>query len=119
MESAAQKCARLVVALEQLVAVEAVLLVERDHEKLSELQERTSPIVAQLTELAPLASTETRDRILAVVARRVQHDVCFSEHTTRLEAELRDCREARSRLTNFAPAYRPVMSSSPRLRAHG
>ena len=106
METPLQTAARLLAALEDLAAQEAVLLRTLDFVDAVAVQERAAPLVDQLAALAlhpEVASLRTK--VKALVDRRQQSRHFLDAQLSRLQSELRRIDEARSRLSRVAPAY--------------
>jgi hypothetical protein len=120
METPAQQCTRLLAALKDLLAEESVLIGAQDYAAVTRIQERAAPLVERLAALAPAADIEARASAISVMALRNQNLERMAAQIAAVEGALEQTREARSRLTQVAPAYR---SSPPiavrRLRAIG
>ncbi len=106
METPVQKCARLVTALEDLVAQEAVCLQTRDFAAAISIQDRAAPLVEHLSLHGPnVADQALRRRVETLIARR-------NDTATWLATELRQTREqllglqaSQRRVAKVAPAY--------------
>lgn len=103
---------RLLSALEDLVAGERSALRAGDYADALALQERASPVVARLVELAPAASDDDRARVRKVVARRDEHSRWLSEAMAQARAELGRMAEGRRVVARIAPVYgRPATAA--------
>jgi hypothetical protein len=106
MESPAQTCARLVAALEDLVAREAATLEVRDFAAVVHLQERCAPLVALLGAHADdVTDPALRARIRALIERRNQTGEWLSEQIEKTREALAVANEGRRRVAQIAPAY--------------
>jgi hypothetical protein len=120
METPVQQCLRLLAALEDLVAQESHLIGAENYEEVIRVQERAAPIVERLVALAPAADAGALRQASGLIERRRQNQELMARHVERTAAELDEAREARSRLTHFAPAYRVAPPATVRrLRALG
>ena len=106
METAAQTCARLVVALEDLVAAEAASLAGRDFAAMVELQERAAPLVDYLATHGPSEADRTvRARITALLQRRAATASHLEDQLSQVRAELTTTQVAQRRVARVAPVY--------------
>jgi hypothetical protein len=118
VEAAEQSLARLVEALERLVAQEAVQAVAGDHAGVLATQGRAAPIVRRLAELGHEATTpSTRLRLNRVAERRRQTQQFLASRITSVRAELDRNRIFRNRLRKVAPAYLSRQPAAGRLLA--
>lgn len=118
METAAQSLARLVGALERLVAQEAIQAVAGDHAGVLATQRRATPIVLRLAELGRQATTPaTRVRLAGIADRRRETQHFLANRITSVRAELARTRTFQHRLKKVAPAYRSHQPAVGRLLA--
>ena len=114
METPAQTCARLVTALEDLVAREAATLEARDFTTVVHLQERCAPLVELLGAHADdVTDPAMRERIRALIARRHQTGEWLSEQIEKTREELALANEGRRRVRQIAPVYGSGRSPVP------
>lgn len=115
METPIQTATRLLAALEDLTAQEAVLLRTLDFADAVAIQERAEPLIDQLAALAVHPEVAAlRSKVKGVVERRQQSRLFLDAQLGRLQSELRRLDEARTRLARVAPAYvtaSPVVES--------
>ena len=120
METPAQLCARLLVALEELASQEAASLEARDFSAVVHLQERAAPLVAHLAAHGPaVADTALRVRIAAWLARRHETGEWLAAQIAQTKEQLREVEAAQRRVSRLAPAYGQGGEVSRRLCAVG
>lgn len=113
METAAQACARLVTALEDLAAQEAVCLQTRNFDAVVSIQNRAAPLVEHLAKHGPeVADDELRNRIAAVLARRTETGAWLMAEIERTRERLNSLQANQRRVSKIAPAY--SQSAGPR-----
>ncbi len=106
METPAQTCARLVAALEDLVAREAATLEARDFAAVVHLQERCAPLVELLgAHHAAVTDAALRERIRALISRRQQTGEWLAEQIEKTKRALQQANEGRRRVAQIAPVY--------------
>lgn len=106
METPAQTCARLVAALEDLVAREAATLEARDFAGVIEIQKRAAPLVELLGAHADdVTDPALRERLRALLARRHQTGEWLAEQIEHAREALGQAHEGRRRLRQIAPVY--------------
>jgi len=105
MESAAQTCARLLIALEDLVEQEAGLLASEQVLAMADLQDRMAPLVERLVALAPVADSSIRVRVQELVQRRSYTGAELASRLLHLRGELDRMAEARHTVNRIAPVY--------------
>ncbi len=106
METPAQTCARLVAALEELVAREAATLEVRDFAAVVHLQKRCAPLVEMLgAHQADVTDPALRERIRALIARRRQTGEWLGEQIEKTKQALQETNESRRRIAQIAPVY--------------
>jgi hypothetical protein len=106
METPAQTCARLVAALEELVAREAATLEARDFAAVVEIQQRAAPLVELLGAHAEdVTDSALRERIRVLIARRHQTGEWLSEQIEKTREALALANEGRRRVKQIAPVY--------------
>lgn len=118
-ESPLQKCARLVIALEELAAEESHCIETGDIATVLGIQKRLEPIIRYLSDHAADADRGVRDRIAAVLDTR-------EKSGARLEAELKKVRKQideldarKRRAAAVAPVYGGAAQPRGRLNAKG
>lgn len=122
METPAQTCARLVTALEDLVAREAATLELRDFAAVVDIQARCAPLVELLgAHASDVTDAALRERIRALLARRHQTGEWLSEQIEKTREALAEANEGRRRVRQIAPVYgrRPAAATSRQLCAVG
>lgn len=108
METPAQTCARLLVALEDLAAQEAIRLEARDFAGAVKIQERAAPLVEHLAAHgAAVAASDTafRSRVAAFQARRLRTGEWIAEQMARTREQLQRVEASQRRATQIAPVY--------------
>jgi len=106
VETPLQCAIRLLVALDELVALEGIYLRADSFELAAEIRNRTEPIVVRLVELAQFPGvSELRTKVAAIVARSERHAAILEEKIAEYRAELRRTDQARHRTSQLAPAY--------------
>lgn len=121
MESAAQTCARLVIALEDLAAQEALALQGRDFAAAIEIQERAAPLVQHLVAHADdVVDPQVRERIGKIRAQRHRSGEWLAEQIEQTRRDLAEMHASRRRVAQIAPAYgRGGAAAHARLSAVG
>lgn len=122
METAAQRCLRIVTALEDLVHQESASLAKRDWPGAEAVQTRAAPLVDFLAANVPASTDDAalRERIAALQQRRAETSRSLGLQIAQAKSELQQAQVARRRLAKFAPAY--GIGSAPtrhRLQAQG
>jgi hypothetical protein len=118
METPAQTAARLLDALQDLVAQEAVIVRAGDYAELAALQARTAALGDKLGELAANpAVLALRGRVEATLAQRRQSQAMLEQRLAGARAEIQRLHLGRQRLGQVAPAYGRGMAASSRLNA--
>ena len=105
MNREAQPFARLLSALEDLIAQEAVLLRAADYAGVLATQQRSAPLVDRLVGLAAHADTAVRTRIAAIITRRTAGMVWLAEDIERTRVELSEMQASQHRAARIAPVY--------------
>lgn len=120
METAAQTCDRLVTALEDLFAREAVTLSHGNVEAAMGIQERASSLVEYLSVHGPrVADAALRDRIGALCERRSATSNRLAAEIVRVRDELGTTRMTQLRVAQIAPVYGRNAVASRQLSAVG
>lgn len=120
METAAQTCARLVGALEELAGHEAVSAAARDFGGLADVQRRAAPLVAFLAAHArDVTDPLLRERVFRVVGRRQQTAQALGRQAAATREALQAIDERRARIARVSPLYRPPTAVRNRLAAVG
>ena len=114
METRLETATRLLAALEDLVAQEAMLVRTMDFVDAVAIRERAAPVVERLCELAAdwsgdesqsPAGIAVRQRLSELLDRAGQNYHFLETQLARLQTELDRVSEARGRLRRVAPAY--------------
>lgn len=107
METPAQRCLRIVTALEDLAAQEAAALANRDFAAVAALQERTGPLVDFIvsTGLSYVNTPALRARIGALHDRRNQTVERLASEMARTRADLEQTQVSQRRVAQIAPVY--------------
>lgn len=114
METPAQRCARIVMALEDLVSQEAMALANGDISMVVELQERTAPLIEFLATAGLVHATAPglRGRIAALQERRAETSARLAGEIDRTRSELQETLLGQRRAAQIAPVY-GTKSASP------
>lgn len=104
-ESPSEKCARLVVALEDLASQEAVCLKSRDFAAVLSIQGRVEPIIGYLSQHAADVDPAVRDRIAVVLKLRHESGEWLAEELGKTRAELDALEAKKRRVAVVAPVY--------------
>ncbi len=107
METAAQRCLRIVGALEDLVHQESASLAKRDWAGAELVQERAAPLVEFLasTTLDDADRGALRARITALQQRRAETSRSLGLQIAQAKAELQQALVSKRRVAQIAPAY--------------
>jgi hypothetical protein len=105
MPAPAETCARLLAALEDLVAQEAVQLRAADFPGVLATQERAAPLIGRLAALATTADAAVRVRIAGVLALRSRSLDWLGAEMARVRDELSAMQVSRRRVAQIAPVY--------------
>jgi septum formation inhibitor MinC len=105
MATPAETCARLLAALEDLVAQEAALMRAADFTGVLATQERAAPLVERLAALAATADAAVRIRVSAVLALRSRSLEWLGAEMARVRTELQSMQVSRRRVAQIAPVY--------------
>jgi hypothetical protein len=120
MPDSAQRCPRLIAALEDLAAQEEASLKARDFSAIEAIQERLGALVENLILHASSADAGLRRRIAAVQIRRERSSEWLAAELARTSEELRETEVSQRRVAKIAPVYGTVPASSrARSHAHG
>ncbi|MDP3072414.1 MAG: hypothetical protein Q8N18_19130 [Opitutaceae bacterium] len=121
METTTERCTRLAVALEDIVAQESAALAAGDYETVVGLQDRAGPVVeylaAQAAEVA--RSPALSERIGAIRARRARTLEIISHQAQHARAELAETGAARRRVARIAPVYGRATAAVSQLQVVG
>lgn len=106
MEAPEKKFTRLLGALDELVALEAATLAQKDYGALESIQLRAQPLVDGLANLGTAAADDlTRARVASLLGRR-QHNIEFLEsQLATAREELNSIQESTARVARIAPVY--------------
>ena len=107
METAAQRCRRIVGALEELVHQESASLAKRDWAGAEAVQDRAAPLVDFLTTSSPsiVDDAALRARIAALQQRRAETSRSLGLQIAQARNELQQAVAAKRRVAQIAPAY--------------
>src|SRR4051812_15910598 len=106
METPLQCAARLLVALDELVAQEGNYLRAGSFKLAAEVRGRTEPVVSRLVELSQSPGvSQLQGKVAAIVERSRQHGAMFEEKIIEFRGEIRRIDQARHRTNQLAPAY--------------
>lgn len=120
METAAQRCERIVAALEDLAAQEAAAIQTHDFSSALAVQDRAEPLVDFLARNASLATAaRLNDRVAAVQELRSQTGEKLGAELARTRAELQQMQLAQVRVAQVAPAYGRTKPAAGNWRAVG
>lgn len=106
MEAPRRQFQRVLLALEDLVAQEALLLGAQDFAAVPALQARAAPLVDWLVAEAPAADASLRRQVTELVERRARSAELLSRQIARVREELGAMQTSRQRLAQVMPAYR-------------
>lgn len=121
METAAQRCERIVSALEDLAAQEAASVAQGDFAGVQALHERTAPLVEFLADAGSesLSVPGLRRRLVAVYELRHRSGEALAAAMARTRLELAQTQAAQRRVARVAPAYGLQDFRAPQLHAVG
>jgi hypothetical protein len=120
METPAQRCHRLIGALDDLAAQEAASLAAGDIEAVLALQKRAAPLVQDLGARGPAVADEgLRSRVAAWLGRRRQIMDCLSTRMEEARRQIGQLDASRRRVAQVGPAYARNEGSAQRLRLVG
>ena len=106
MQAPQQRCARLIAALEDLVAQEAAALRTGNYTDASAIEDRCAPLVDDLVAHADEILEETlRERLRALNGVRARSSELLGEEIARMRGELDQTEVAQRRAAAFAPVY--------------
>lgn len=105
MQNPAQRCARLVAALEDLAAQEEASLRTKDFPAVESIQVRAGALVDDLVSLAASMDLPLQARIASVHARRARTSEWLEGELSAARAELRETSFAQGRVARIAPVY--------------
>lgn len=121
MESPAQRCTRIVAALEDLVAQEAAAVAREDFVAVQALHERIAPLVEFLVSAGAdlLGAAGLRRRLTAVYDLRHRSGEAVAAAMARVRSELDANQASRRRAARIAPAYGQPGVRTSQLQAIG
>jgi hypothetical protein len=106
METSLQAANRLLIALEELVMQETMLIHSLDFVEAVSVRERTGPLVERLCMLAADATiARMRPRVALLLDRWSENHRFLDTQLSRVQDELSRMTEARGRLRRVVPAY--------------
>lgn len=114
METPLATAKRLLVALEELVLDETILIRTRDFSGAVEIRVRANELIEKFCSLASEPSVEAlRPRVHALIERCNQNQLFVEEQRAQLQGELDRVNEAHGRLRQFAPVYKGYPGPRP------
>ena len=121
METASERCARIVTALEDLAAQEAAGVSHRDLAGVQALHERTAPLIEFLASVGSdvLSAPGLRRRLIAVYELRHRSGEALAAAMARTRLKLTQTEVAQRRVARIAPAYGDHGLRTPQLHAVG
>ena len=122
METSAQRCLRIVTALEDLVHQESASLAKRDWMGAESVQQRAAPLVDFLSAHGVTSGddAELQARIAALQQRRAETSRSLGLQIAQAKSELQQAQAARRRVAQIAPVYGSGISGARhRLQAQG
>lgn len=120
METTAQRCTRLVGALEELAECEAASVAAQDLPGVADAQNRSAPIVAYLAaHAADVTAPRLRDRIERLLRRRAQAAAALGDLARACAEALQALEDRRARVARLVPVYGRPPAAKSRLRAVG
>jgi hypothetical protein len=118
-EAPAQKVARLLSALEDLISQESLAIRSGDFPCVLRTQQRVAPLVECLIGLAASAGDAARARIAAIVDQRRRSDDWLATALAKGRDELRQMQRSRRQLAKIRPVYGGAAGGGQQLRALG
>jgi hypothetical protein len=120
METPAQRCHRLIGALDDLAAQEAASLAADDIEAVIALQKRAAPLVQDLGERGPAVVDDVlRSRVSAWLVRRREIMDRLAVRIEEARGQLGQLNASRRRVAQVGPAYGRNEAATQRLRLVG
>jgi hypothetical protein len=115
METPAQTCLRLMVALEELAASEEAAMQTRDFVAAVEIQDRAAPLVEHLAVHGPaVADDSLRARVGTLLRRRARTGEWLAAQIAQAREELQGTRASQHRVARIAPVYGSVRGAGSR-----
>lgn len=106
METQAQKCTRLVAALEDLTNQESDCVRGRDFATIVSIQRRAAPLIEHLVVHGPaVADAALRGRIAAIIARREETAASISREVETTRRKLDALKDNQRVVWQIAPVY--------------
>ena len=120
MATLIEQCARIVDALEDLVAQEAAALRDGEFSTLIALTDRAAPLVDFLsTKAGGLSDRQLRERIMAVYSRRADGATLLAERIRANRLEMATTHATQRTVAKIAPVYGRSLPASRQLHAVG
>ena len=121
MQTSAQRCLRILAALEDLVHQESVSLAKRDWIGAEAVQQRAEPLVDFLAAHGPGGDDAgLRARIAALQQRRAETSRSLGLQIAQAKSELQQAQAAKRRVAQIGPAYGSgAPAARHRLQAQG
>ena len=112
METPGRQFERLLLALEDLIAQEELMLHAEEFAAVPPLQARAAPIIERLIALAGSVESPLRERVVALVERRGRSEEILTREMNRVREELTAMQTSRQRVAQMMPAYRQPVGDS-------
>ena len=119
METPAQRGARLIAALEDLVAQETAVLRNGDFDEANTVADRTAPIVEWLADHPTFVPASLQERLAAIGSQRARNAEFLDSEIARTREELQQVAVSRRRVAQIAPVYGRAAAQPTRLSAVG
>jgi hypothetical protein len=118
MKDSLQAAGRILAALDELLAREAVAARAASGSRLRVIQNRITPLLESLSEMAgELRSPRIRESMLCLAEKRRQNVLLMQDALLRIRREMDSRAEAVERLRRVSPAYGARMPVASRLNA--
>jgi hypothetical protein len=115
METAAQKCARLLSALEDLSGQEQAALYAEDFATVLKIQGRAAPLVEYLGQHGPaVADARFRNRVGDYLRQRAAMSERLASRIAEVKVELAGKQVSQARVARLAPVYGTAGMAAPR-----
>ena len=112
METPDRQFERLLIAIEDLIAQEELLLQAEDFDAVPPLQARAAPIIERLVALAGSVNPQLRQRVTALVARRARSEALLTRQMAQIREELSALQTSRQRIAQMMPVYRQPLGEA-------
>ena len=118
METADRQFERLLLAIEDLIAQEELLLQAEDFDAVPALQSRAAPIIERLVALAGSVDVRLRKRVVDLVERRTRSEELLTRQIARVQDELSAMKTSRQRIAKMMPVYRQSLGEAASGKLH-